>query len=286
VHCAGPLLTAKIIRELGYIEGQHVTIESRATVRRLDLLPDLATNLVLLQVDIVVAAGDPAIAAVKHATRTIPIIMVASADPVGSGLVASLARPGGNLTGLSALAPELSGKRLQLLREALPGVVRVAVLWNPADPAKALELRELQMAARALGVQLHLLEVRGPDDFEPAFATMTRERAEALMALGDPLTVSYRPQIVDLAAKHRLPAMYDLREFVDAGGFIAYGPSLRAVFRRAAYYVDRILRGARPSDLPVEQPTQFELIINLKTAQALGLTLPPSLLLWADEVIR
>lgn len=274
------------LRELGYVEGHHVTIEARSTVRRLDLLPDLAANLVLLKVDVVVAAGDPAIEAVKHATGTIPIVMVASADPVGSGLVASLARPAGNLTGLSALSPELSGKRLQLLREALPGVVRVAVLWNPADPAKALALRELERAAQALGVQLHLLEVRGPDDFEPAFAIMTRERAEALMALGDPLTVSYRPQIVDLAAQHRLPAMYDLREFVDAGGLMAYGPSLRALFRRAAYYVDRILKGAKPSDLPVEQPTQFELILNLKTAQALGLTLPPSLLLSADEVIR
>jgi putative ABC transport system substrate-binding protein len=274
------------LRELGYVEGQHITLESRATVRRLDLLPDLAANLVLLQVDIVVAAGDPAIAAVKHATGTIPIVMVASADPVGSGLVASLARPGGNLTGLSALSPELSGKRLQLLREALPGVFRVAVLLNPADPAKAIEVRELQMAAQALGVQLHLLEVRGPDDFERAFAMMTRERAEALMALGDPLTVDYRLQIVDLAAKHRLPAVYDRSEFVDAGGLMAYGPSIRAMYRRVAVYVDKILKGTKPAELPVEQPTKFELVINLQTAQTLGLTIPPTLLFQADEVIR
>lgn len=274
------------LHELGYVEGQHVTLESRAAARRLDLLPDLAANLVLLPVDVIVAAGDAAIAAVTHATGTIPIVMVGSADPVASGLVASLAQPGGNLTGLSALAPELSGKRLQLLREALPGVLRVAVLVNPADPAKAVEWRELQTAARALGVQLQQLEVRSPDEFEHAFAMMTTAGAEALMALGDPLTVNYRLQIADLAAKHRLPAMYDRREFVDAGGLLAYGPSVRAMYRRAAVYVDKILKGTKPGELPVEQPTQFELIINLKAAQALGLTIPPSLLLWADEVIR
>jgi putative ABC transport system substrate-binding protein len=274
------------LRELGYVEGQNVAIESRAAVRRLDLLPDLAANLVLLPVDVVVAASDAAITAVKHATGTIPIVMVASADPVGSGLIASLARPGGNLTGLSALAPELSGKRLQLLRETLPGVLRVAVLVNPADPAKALRWRELQRAAGALGVQLQQLEVRGPDDFEHAFALMTRERAEGLMVLGDPLTVNYRPQIVDLAAKHRLAAMYDRREFVDAGGLMAYGPSIRAMYRRVAVYVDKILEGAKPGDLPVEQPAQFELIINLKAAKELGLTMPPALLFQAVEVIQ
>jgi putative ABC transport system substrate-binding protein len=241
--------------------------------------------MVLSKVDCIVAAGDPAITAVKRATSTIPIVMVASADPVGSGFVAGLARPGGNITGLSTLSPELSGKRLALLREALPEVSRVAVLWNPADSAKALDLREMQVAARALGVQLQTLEVRGPDDFEPAFAAMSGQRAEALMTLGDPLTVTYRIQIVDLAAKSRLPAMYDLREFVEAGGLMAYGPSLPGLFRRAAY-VDKILKGAMPGDLPVEQPIQFELIINLKTAKTLALTIPPTLLFQADQVIQ
>jgi putative tryptophan/tyrosine transport system substrate-binding protein len=212
--------------------------------------------------------------------------MVAGADPVGSGLVASLARPGGNLTGSSALSPELSGKRLQLLTEALPGVSRVAVLWNPADPAKALDVRETQAVGQALGVQLQLLEVRGPEEFESAFASMTRDRAEALITLGDPLTVSHRTQIVDLAAKSRLPAMYDVREFVEAGGLMAYGPSLADLFRRAAASVDKILKGAKPATLPVEQPMKFELIINIKTAKALGLTIPQSVLFLADQVIQ
>jgi putative ABC transport system substrate-binding protein len=274
------------LRELGYVQGRNITIESRSSTRQLELLPDLAANMVLSKVDCIVAAGDPAITAVKRATSTIPIVMVASADPVGSGFAASLARPGGNLTGLSTLSPELSGKRLALLREALPEVSRVAVLWNPADPAKAFELRETQVAARALGVPLQTLEVRGPDEFESAFAAMTGEGAEALITLGDPLTVTYRIQIVDLAAKSRLPAMYDLREFVEAGGLMAYGPSLPGLFRRAAAYVDKILKGAKPGDLPVEQPTQFELIINLKTAKALALTIPPAFLFQADHVIQ
>jgi putative tryptophan/tyrosine transport system substrate-binding protein len=283
-----PLLDAfrQGLCELGYVEGRNIIIESRSSTRRLDLLPDLAANLLLLKVDLIVAAGDPAINAVKQATKTIPIVMVASADRVGSGFVAGLARPGGNITGLSTLSPELSGKRLALLREALPGASRVAVLFNPADAAKALDLREMQVAARALGVQLQTLEVRGPDEFESAFAAMTGEHAEALMTLGDPLTVSYRIQIVDLAAKSRLPAMYDLREFVEAGGLMAYGPNLPGLFRRAAAYVDKILKGAKPGELPVEQPIHFELIINLKTAKALALTIPPALLFQADQVIQ
>jgi len=274
------------LRELGYTEGQHLVIETRHAAMRPALLPDLAANLVLSKVDVIVAAGDPAIYAARHATSTIPIVMVAGADPVGSGLVASLARPGGNLTGSSALSPELSGKRLQLLTEALPGVSRVAVLWNPADPAKALDVRETQAAGQALGVQLQLLEVRGPEEFESAFAAMTRDRAEALITLGDPLTVSHRMRIVDLAAKSRLPTMYDVREFVEAGGLMAYGPSLPDLFRRAAAYVDKILKGAKPGTLPVEQPMKFELIINLKTAKALGLTIPQSVLFLADQVIQ
>jgi len=274
------------LRELGYTEGQNIVIETRHAAMRPALLPDLAANLVLSKVDVIVAAGDPAIYAARHATSTIPIVMVAGADPVGSGLVASLARPGGNLTGSSALSPELSGKRLQLLTEALPGVSRVAVLWNPADPAKALDVRETQAAGQALGVQLQLLEVRGPEEFESAFAAMTRDRAEALITLGDPLTVSHRMRIVDLAAKSRLPTMYDVREFVEAGGLMAYGPSLADLFRRAAAYVDKILKGGKPGTLPVEQPMKFELIIDLKTARALGLTLPQSVLFLADQVIQ
>jgi putative ABC transport system substrate-binding protein len=274
------------LRELGYTEGQNIVIESRHAAMRPALLPDLAANLVLSKVDVIVAAGDPAIHAARHATSTIPIVMVAGADPVGSGLVTSLARPGRNLTGLSALSPELSGKRLQLLTESIPRVSRMAVFWNPADPAKALELREIQATGQALGVQLQLLEVRGPEDFESAFAAMARDRAEALIILGDPLTLSHRMRIVDLAAKSRLPGIYDVQEFVEAGGLMAYGPSLPDLFRRAAAYVDKILKGAKPGTLPVEQPMKFELIINLKTAKALGLTIPQSVLFLADRVIQ
>jgi putative tryptophan/tyrosine transport system substrate-binding protein len=285
---ASPYLEAfrKGLRELGYMEGQNIIIESRHAAMRPALLPDSATNLVLSKVDVIVAAGDPAIHAARHATSTIPIVMVAGADPVGSGLVTSLARPGGNLTGLSAMSPELSGKRLQLLTEAIPRVSRVAVLWNPADPAKALDLRELQATGQALSIQLQLLEVRGPEDFETAFAAMTRERAEALITLGDPVTVSHRIRIVDLVAKSRVPAMYDLQEFVEAGGLMAYGPSLTDLFRRAAAYVDKILKGAKPDTLPVEQPMKFELIVNLRTAKDLGVTLPQSVLFLADRVIQ
>jgi putative ABC transport system substrate-binding protein len=268
------------------MEGKNITIESRHVAIRVGVLPDLVANLVLLKVDVIVAVGDAAISAAKHATSTIPIVMVASADPVGSGLVASLARPGGNLTGLSALSPELSGKRLELLREAIPGASRIAVLMNPTNPAKARNVREIQTVAQTLGVQLQTLEVRGPDEFEGAFAALTREHAEALLVLGDPMALTYRIRIVDLVAKGRLPAMYDLREFVEAGGLMAYGPSLPDLFRRAAYYVDRILKGAKPGDLPVEQPVKFELVINLKTTKTLGLSLPPSLLFQANEVIQ
>jgi len=274
------------LRERGYMEGQNITIESRHAAMRVGVLPDLVANLVLLKVDVIVAVGDAAISAAKHATSTIPIVMVASADPVGSEFVTNLARPGGNLTGLSALSPELSGKRLELLREAIPGASRIALLVNPTDPAKAFNVREVQTTAQALGVQLQTVEVRGPDEFESAFAAMAREHAEALLVLGDPLTLTHRIQIVDLVAKGRLPAMYDLREFVEAGGLMAYGPSLPDLFRRAAYYVDRILRGTKPGDLPVEQPVKFELIVNLKTTKTLGLSLAPSLLFQANEVIQ
>ncbi len=212
--------------------------------------------------------------------------MTSCGDPVGSGLVASLARPGGNVTGLSNLSFEIVGKQLELLNETVPRVSRVAVLLNPTNPTHPLLLREAKVAARSLGVQLQILEARGPDNFERAFAAMTRERAGALLVPGDGMQLLHRTRITDLAAKSRLPTMYGLREFVDAGGLMSYAPSLRDSFRRAATYVDKILKGAKPGDLPVEQPTKFELVINLKTAKALGLTIPQSILIRADEVIR
>jgi putative ABC transport system substrate-binding protein len=273
------------LRGLGYTEGQNAAIEYRFAEERQERLPELAAELVQLKVDILVAPSLAAYAA-KQATQTIPIVMATSGDPVATGIVASLARPGGNITGLSLISPELAGKRLELLKEAVPGLVRVAVLWNATHPDKALEWRETQVAAQALGVQLQSLEVRGPDDFDSAFAAAAREQAAALIVLGDPLTYAHRTHIVDLAAKSRLPAMYELREFAAAGGFLAYGPSVPDNSRRAATFVDKILKGAKPGDLPIERPIQFKLIINLKTAQALGLTIPPSLLFQADEVVK
>ena len=274
------------LRELGYVEGQNIVIEYRWAERRDERLPDLAAELVSLKVDVIVAGGTPAPLAAKHATRTIPIVMSTAGDPIGSGLVASLARPGGNVTGLSARSPELGGKRLQLLKEVVPGVSRVAVLWNAANPYAALVVRETEAAARTLGVQVQSLEVRGPDDFENALPAAIRGRAGALIVVGDPLLFSYRMRIADFAARNRLPAAYNLREFAEAGGLMAYGENLADLYRRAATYVDKILKGAKPADLPVEQPTKFELVINLKTAKALRLTIPQSVLIRADEVIQ
>ncbi len=274
------------LRELGYVEGQNITIERRFSEGKYERLPDLAADLVRLKVDVIVAPATNPVFAAKQATRTIPIVMTGSGDAVGSGLVASLARPGGNVTGLSTLAPEIVGKQLELLKEIVPRVSRVAVLWNPTNQINPLVLGEAKVAARSLGVQLQLLEARRPDDFEGAFAVMTRERAGALLVLGDGMFLLHPTRIADLSAKSRLPAMYQGKQFVDAGGLMAYGPSLRDNFRRAATYVDKILKGAKPADLPVEQPTKFELVINLKTAKALGLTIPQSILIRADEVIR
>ncbi len=274
------------LRDLGYVEGQNVAIEFRWAEGRLERLPDLAAELVRLKVDVIVAQGTPGPLAAKQATRTIPIVMAAAGDPVGAGLVASLARPGGNVTGLSLQVPELGGKRLQLLQEVVPGVSRVAVLWNAANPYPALVVRETELAARTLGVQLQSLEVRGPDDFETAFQAATRGHAGALITVDDPLTVNQRARIVDFAGKSRLPAMYGVREFVDAGGLMAYGAHVPDMWRRAATYVDKILKGAKPADLPVEQPTRFELVVNMKTAKALGLTIPQSVLIRADQVIQ
>jgi putative ABC transport system substrate-binding protein len=250
------------LRTLGYVEGQNLTIERRWAEPREHRLPDLAAKLVQLRVDCIVAMTWAAIQAAKHATTTIPIVMIINSDPVAGGLVASLARPGRNITGFSPMTPELAGKRLELLQEVVPGLTHVAVLWEPTVPAKALEFSTTQVAAHALGVQLHSLAVQNPDDFEAAFAAATRERADALLTLGSPTTVVNRPRIIDFAARTRLPAMYDKKEFVQAGGLIAYMPSAREQARRTAAYVDKILTGAKPGDLPVEQPTTFELVLN------------------------
>ncbi len=274
------------LRELGYVEGQNIAIEYRYAEGKLDRLPDLAAELVRLKVDVIMAVTPPAVQAAKEATRTIPIVMVTIQDPVAVGLVAGLARPGGNLTGVTCFAPELSGKRLELLKEAVPGVTRVVVLANPASPSTQGDLAATKVAARSLGLQLQIVNLRGPDEFDSAFSVMTAGHAGALNVLADVMFFSQRARIADLAAKNRLPAMFDFREYVDAGGLIAYGPSLSGLFRRAATYVAKILKGAKPADLPVERPVRFELVINLKTAKALGLTIPPSVLIRADEVIE
>jgi putative ABC transport system substrate-binding protein len=236
-------------------------------------------------VNIIIVSG-PTIRAAKQATTTIPIVMVAVYNPVEVGLIASLARPGANITGLAYLTAEISGKRLGLLKETVPGISHVAVLWNPASEGMSLSFGETQVAARALGVQLLPLQVRRPDDFESAFEAATRERANALITYGDPLTNTHRKRIVDFAAQRRLPAIYTGREFVDEGGLMSYGPNVPELWRRAATYVDKILKGAHPADLPVERPMRFELVINLKTAKALGLTIPPVLLFQADAVLQ
>ena len=274
------------LRALGYAEGQTIAIEYRYAAGRDDRLPDLATELVRLKVDIIVTDSSPAARAVQKATKTIPIVMAASGDPIGTGLIASLARPGGNITGLTHLSPELSGKRLELLKEAFPRASPVAILWNPTNPDKASDFKETQAAARALGVQLQSLEVRGPNDFDKAFAAATSKRAQALITLSDPLTGSHGRRILEFALKNRLPAMYGERGFVESGGLMAYGHIPVDLHRRAATYVDKILKGARPADLPVEQPTKFELVFNLKTAKQIGLTIPPNVLARADKVIK
>jgi putative ABC transport system substrate-binding protein len=274
------------LRELGWIEGKNLAFERRSAENRLERLPDLATELVRLNVDVIVALGTLAPLAAKRATRTIPIVMANAGDPLGSGLVASLSRPGGNVTGMSLMAPDLGGKRLELLKELLPQVFRVAVLWNAANPYSALVFKEVQTAGQILGIQIRSLEVRVPDDFDGAFEALTAQRPDALITVEDPLTVSNRKLIADFAAGYRLPALYGLREFVAAGGLMSYGASLADLYRRTAGYVDKIFKGAKPADLPVQQPTRFELVINLKTATALGLEVPPTLLARADEVIE
>jgi putative ABC transport system substrate-binding protein len=273
------------LRELGYIEGQSITIEYRWAEGQYERLPDLAAELVRLRVDVIVAVA-VAVRAAKQATQTIPIVMMSADDPVAAGLVASLARPGGNITGLSIIAHDLVAKQLQLLREVLPNVSLVAVLWNPANRSHALQLREAEAAAQALGVQLYTLEAQGPDEIDRAFAAMTRERVGALLVLLDSMLLLQRERIAHLAAKSRLPAVYGLRWHAEDGGLMAFGANQLVHSRRITSYVDKILKGAKPADLPVEQPTKFELVINLKTAKALGLTIPPSVLGRADQVIE
>jgi putative tryptophan/tyrosine transport system substrate-binding protein len=274
------------LRELGYVEGKSIVIEYRHAEGKYDRLPSLAAELVRLNVDIIVTASTQAAQAGQQATRSIPIVMTVVSDPVESGLVGSLARPGGNVTGLSLMHPELSGKRLELLKEVIPKLSRVAVLSNLSNPIIPPLLRETEAAARAVGVQLQVVEVRGPIELDSAFGAMTRDRAGALVVLPDGTFQNERRRIAALAAKGRLPTMYAWREAVDDGGLMAYGASVPDILRRAATYVDKILKGTKPADLPVEQPLKFELVINLKTAKQIGLTVPQSVLYRADKVIR
>src|SRR5262245_52553354 len=277
------------LRERGYIEGQNIAIQYRYAEGKLDRLPDLAAELVLLKVDvIVVAGGAPGIRSAKNATKTIPIVMMGGGlDPVEAGLVESLARPGGNVTGLTLLSGELGGKRLELLKEAVPKLARVAVLYDPANPPTVREVKEvLPVPARALGLTIRSWEVRAADEFEQVFAAVTKWRPDGLYVPGAPLMAANQKRIAGLALKSRLPSVYGNRGYVDAGGLMYYGADLADSNRRVAYYVDRILKGARPADLPVEQATKFELVINLNTAKQLGLIIPDDVLKWADEVIK
>jgi putative tryptophan/tyrosine transport system substrate-binding protein len=275
------------LRELGYVEGKNIAIEYRFAEGKFDRLADFAAELVGLEVDVIVAAATQASLAAKGATRTIPIVMANVSDPVGSGLVASLARPGANITGTASMTAEVVGKSLELLKQTVPKLSRVAVLWNPDNAIfQAQMLRETQVAAGALGVELQTFGARGADEFDHAFAAINRARAGALLVLADTILIFHRAQIIEFAEKSRLPAMYGAREYAADGGLMAYGPNYDDVYRRAANYVDKILKGAKPADLPVEQPTKFEFVINVKTAKALGLEVPPTLLARADEVIE
>ena len=269
------------LRELNYIEGKNIVIEPRFAEGKLDRLPDLAAELVRLKVDVIVTPGGSSTRAAKGATSTIPIVMGAAGDPVADGLVTSLARPGGNITGLTNIAPDLVGKRLELLKEAMPKAVRVAVLL-----VHPINTQSFELVAAALGLKLQPVEARDSNEIDSAFEAAARGRAGALLVLRNPITTAHRKKVVDLAAKHRLPAMYEERAWVDIGGLMSYGPSFDDLYRRAATFVDKILKGAKPADLPVEQPTKFELIINLKAAKQIGVTIPPNVLARADKVIK
>jgi putative ABC transport system substrate-binding protein len=275
------------LREHGYVEGKNIVIEYRFSEDKNERLPSLAAELVNLKVELIVASGTPASFAAKEATSTIPIVMGGlAANPVETGVIASLARPGGNITGMTIMSSQLGGKRLELLKEIVPSLARVAVFWNPPNPAYGPILRELEEAAPTLGLKLQRLEVRVPGDFEGAFKAATSQRAGALIAPGDPLLANGRKVIADLALKYRLPATMDIKEFVEAGGLLSLGPDLVDSYRLAASHVDKILKGAKPADLPMEQPSKFDLFVNLKTARILGLTIPQSVLLQATQVIR
>jgi putative ABC transport system substrate-binding protein len=275
------------LQELGYVEGKTFVLELRYGEARAERLPEIARELVGLKMDVIVTATDVAIAAVKRETQTIPIVMANSTDPVGTGFVASLARPGGNITGLSSISPELSGKRLELLREVVPGLSRVAFIWNPDVRGAVLDYKETEGAASSLHLQLQSVEVVRAEDFDRAFSAITKDRAQALiMPAANPLAFANRSQIASFAQKNRLPSMYAQKEYVDAGGLMSYGPSTIDLWRRAATYVDKILKGTKPADLPVEQPKKFEFVINLKTAKQIGLTIPPNVLARADKVIK
>lgn len=272
------------LRDLGYVDGQNIAVIPRwaETPQRLS---DLATELVRINVDVIVTQGTPAAQAAKRATSTIPIVMATSGDPVAVGLVASLARPGGNVTGNTILAPDLNGKRLELIKELVPGISRIAVLSNPTNPITAVDIKTAEAAARSLGISLHILEVRGRDDFDRAFQAAKELRAAALLVFADPFILANRTRVATLAVKNRLPAVFGISGFAEAGGLADYGPDLAAMFRRAANYTDKILKGAKPADLPVEQPTRLELVINTATAKLLGVPIPQSVLLRADRLI-
>ena len=274
------------LRELGYVEGKNIVIEWRSAEGKFDRLPELAAELVRLKVDVIVSPGPSVTRLVKEATSTIPIVMAQDTDPVGNGFVASLARPGGNITGLATLSPEISGKQLELLNEIVPKLLRVAVIGNSTNPGDAQALRETVLAAGSFEVYLRYLDVLDPKDIEAAFRAAAKGRADALLVLGNPILNNQRKQVVELAVKHRLPATYTRPEFIEVGGLMYYGTNYNELFRRAATYVDKILKGAKPAELPVEQPKKFELIINLKAAKQIGLTIPTNLLARADRVIK
>lgn len=274
------------LRELGYIEGENILIEERYADAELDRLSSLAAELLRLKVEVVVTAGTPGVRAWTKVTKTIPIVFVGAGDPVASGIVASLARPGGNVTGISQFGPELGGKRLEILKEAFPKVTRVAYLWTPDLLGSASGLRGSEIAAPALGVKLQSLPVRTSNDIDGAFAAALKERAQALTAQTAPILNTYKKRVIEFAAKHRLPAIYNQAEWAEAGGLMSYGPNPRDQLQRVAIFVDKILKGAKAADLPVEQPVKFEMVVNLKTAKQIGLTIPANVLRWADEVIK
>jgi len=274
------------MRELGYIDGRNIVVEYRYAGGQFDKLPELAAGLVRLGVDVIVAHTTPGALAAKRATTTIPIVMTNAGDPVGSSLVASLARPGGNVTGMSMLNIELGGKRVELLREVVPKLSRVFVLWNPGNHGNALIIRNTETIAGALAIQIRSIEVRAARDLENAFGAIATGRGNALDVVEDPVTVDHRNEIANFAARSRLPAIYGLSQFVDAGGLLSYGVHLENLFRRSAHYVDKILKGTNPAELPVEQPTKFELVVNFKTAKQIGLAIPPAVLARADKIIK